>query len=101
MLNGTNTLSVITSCSILSCGSVSLPKPMRLAGTCSRYSKNAIPQLARIGDDAAVCSPRFLRWPYQANVMKMFEPTEQENGGDDRIHGATSWDAGNEFEVEE
>jgi hypothetical protein len=36
--------SVITSCSILSCGSERTVKPIRLAGTCSRYSNRAIPQ---------------------------------------------------------
>src|SRR3954453_5289505 len=45
---------------------------MRLAGTCSRYSKSAIPQLANAAtyhgrDD------RLRRWAYQANVMKTFE----------------------------
>lgn len=41
---------------------------MRLAGTCKRYSNSAIPQLTSAatyqGEDA-----RFLRCPYQANVM--------------------------------
>src|SRR5215469_11261659 len=47
---------------------------MRLPGTCSRYSKNAMPQLAT----AATYHGRaamFLRWAYQANVMKTLEPT--------------------------
>src|SRR5690606_29736848 len=59
----------MTSCMILSCGIVKIVKPMRLAGTCSRYSNSAIPQLTSAavyqGEDA-----RFLRCPYQANVMK-------------------------------
>src|SRR5436305_7270311 len=45
---------------------------MRLAGTCSRYSKSAIPQLA----NAATYHGRddkLRRWAYQANVMKTFE----------------------------
>src|SRR6266576_1929632 len=45
---------------------------MRLAGTCSRYSKSAIPQLA----NAATYHGRddkLRRWAYHANVMKTFE----------------------------
>src|SRR5437879_1053073 len=45
---------------------------MRLAGTCSRYSKSAMPQLA----NAATYHGRddkLRRWAYQANVMKTFE----------------------------
>src|SRR3954447_15228983 len=45
---------------------------MRLAGTCSRYSKSAIPQLA----NAATYHGRddkLRKWAYQANVMKTFE----------------------------
>src|SRR5262245_15646264 len=72
MLNGTNTLSVMTSCSIFSCGNVNLPNPMRFAGTCNRYSKNAIPQLASTATIKGF-EPRFLRCPYQANVMKTLE----------------------------
>src|ERR1700733_12593662 len=46
---------------------------MRLAGTCRRYSKSAIPQLASAATYQA--RPlRFLRCAYQANVMKTFEP---------------------------
>src|SRR5262245_47018975 len=72
MLNGTNTVSVTTSCSILSCGNDNRPKPIRLAGTCTRYSKNAIPQLAKMATSKGLC-PRVRRWPYHANVMKTFE----------------------------
>src|ERR1041384_5684997 len=44
---------------------------MRLAGTWKQYSKNAMPQLARITFQSA--SLRYLRWPYQAKVMKTLE----------------------------
>src|SRR6185437_2805658 len=46
---------------------------MRLAGTCSRYSNKAIPQLA----SAATYQgrpERFFRCAYQANVMNTFDP---------------------------
>src|SRR5688572_424525 len=45
---------------------------MRFAGTCSRYSKNAMPQLTR----TAIISGRVRRsrrWAYHANVMNTFE----------------------------
>src|SRR5215207_4047188 len=45
---------------------------MRFAGTCSMYSKKAIPQLATAAT-YHFRSPRVRRWPYQANVMKTFE----------------------------
>ena len=46
--------------------------PMRLAGTCRRYSNRAIPQLTIAARyHGAVFMLR--RWPYQANVMKTFE----------------------------
>jgi hypothetical protein len=65
--------SVITSCRIFSCARLMPPaNPMRLAGTCSRYSKRAMPQLASAaihhGEDC-----RCFRWPYHANVMKRFD----------------------------
>src|SRR5260370_32925150 len=44
---------------------------MRFAGTWKQYSKKAMPQLARITFHNA--SLRYFRWPYQANVIKMFE----------------------------
>src|SRR3954470_17931236 len=50
---------------------------MRLAGTCSRYSKSAIPQLA----NAATYHGRddkLRRWAYQSNVMKTFEAMRRE-----------------------
>src|SRR5260221_4945117 len=46
-------------------------EPMRFAGTWKQYSKKAMPQLARMTFQSA--SLRYLRWPYHANVMKMFE----------------------------
>src|SRR5258707_5646026 len=44
---------------------------MRFAGTWKQYSKKAMPQLAKTTFHSA--SLRYLRWPYHANVMKMFE----------------------------
>src|SRR5678815_3711229 len=70
--NGTNTASVITSCRILSCASDITVKPTRFAGTCSRYSKSAIPHET----SAAIHHARPVivrRWPYQAIVMNRFE----------------------------
>src|SRR5678815_3726245 len=49
---------------------------MRLAGTWSRYSKSAMPQLASAASHHARCE-RFRRCAYQANVMKMFESTSR------------------------
>src|SRR5204862_1107497 len=46
--------------------------PMRFAGTWSRYSNSAIPQLTRAATYHGR-SLRFLRWAYQANVMKTLE----------------------------
>src|ERR1700747_2756195 len=66
-----NTDSVITSWMVLSCAVVNSYEPMRFAGTWKQYSKNAMPQLARMTFHNA--SLRYLRWPYQAKVMKMFE----------------------------
>ena len=61
---------------------------MRLAGTCSRYSNNAMPQLtsaATYQGDVA----RFFRWPYQAKVMKTLLATSSKTvcrlmGSEDR-----------------
>src|SRR5688572_3211678 len=77
MAKGTNTASVITSCMIFSCASDSSVKPMRLAGTCSRYSKSAMPQLtsAAIHHGFAESSRRCA---YQAKVMKMLEATSSD-----------------------
>src|SRR5574338_600485 len=71
---GTKTSRVITSCMILSWPRLSAVAPMRLAGTCSRYSNNAIDQLTRAATYHAL--PCMLqRWPYHAKVMKTFDPT--------------------------
>src|SRR4051812_27770822 len=48
-------------------------KPMRLAGTCSRYSARAMPQLTSAAMYQGEVA-RFFRCPYQAKVMKMLEP---------------------------
>src|SRR5919112_1014161 len=45
---------------------------MRFAGTCSRYSNSAMPQLATAARYQGL-SPRFLRCAYQAKVMKILE----------------------------
>src|SRR4029077_876599 len=66
-----NTDRVITSWMVLSCAVENSYEPMRFAGTWKQYSKKAMPQLARMTFHSA--SLRYLRWPYQANVMKMFE----------------------------
>jgi hypothetical protein len=44
---------------------------MRYAGTWKQYSKKAMPQLARVTFQRA--SLRYLKWPYQANVIKTLE----------------------------
>src|SRR3569832_373416 len=57
---------------ILSWATLNCAWPIRFAGTCSKYSNRAIPQLTR----AAIYQARWLRLfrcPYQANVMKTFE----------------------------
>ncbi len=76
--NTANTSRVITSCMPLSCGAESTTLPRRLAGTCRQYSKKAMPQLTRMtannGDDQS------FRCPYQAMVMKMFEPNSSTTG---------------------
>src|ERR1043166_5266238 len=71
---GTKTVSVITSCRILSCESDIWLYPIRLAGTWSRYSNRAIPQLASAAT-YHLRSPRFRKWAYQAKVMKTFDAT--------------------------
>ena len=82
--NTVNTESVITSCITLSCIMSNGPplsrNPKRLAGTCRQYSKKAIAQLKAMtpisGKEAnQLNSSRIFRCPYQANVMKMFEKT--------------------------
>src|ERR1700722_8238316 len=44
---------------------------MRLAGTLKKYSKKSIIQLITITLNRGTL--RYLRWPYQAKVMKMLE----------------------------
>ncbi len=70
--NGTNTTSVITSCTILSCASESTVKPMRFAGTCSRYSNSAMPHDTSAATHHGLPA-RFFKCPYHAKVMKRFE----------------------------
>src|SRR5260221_14581009 len=66
----------MTSCMILSCDKVRVEKPARLAGTCSRYSNSAIPQLTSAATYQGR-SLRFLRWAYHAKVMKTLEQTRR------------------------
>src|SRR3954467_2008818 len=47
---------------------------MRLAGTWSRYSNSAMPQLASAAMNQGF-EERFFRCAYQANVMKTFDRT--------------------------
>src|SRR5271168_4886616 len=56
---------------VFSCAALNSYEPMRLAGTWKQYSKNAMPQLARITFHNA--SLRYFKWPYQAKVMKILE----------------------------
>src|SRR5688500_5617804 len=66
----------MTSCRILSWPSESTVYPIRFAGTWSRYSKSAIPQLTSAATSHA--RPlRFRRCAYHANVMKTFEQTRR------------------------
>src|SRR5574341_1123319 len=70
--NGAKTERVMTSCMTLSCERLNCEWPMRLAGTWSKYSKQAIPQLR----SAAMYhgrSLKFFKWAYQAKVIKMFD----------------------------
>ena len=46
--------------------------PMRLAGTWRQYSKKAMRPTDE--DDLPECDLLYLRWPYQAKVIKMFDP---------------------------
>ena len=70
--NGTKTDSEIASCKIFNCGSVIAVEPMRFAGTCSIYSKNAIPQLTNAATSQHLPF-NVERCPYQANVINAFE----------------------------
>src|SRR5678816_1833534 len=65
-------MSVITSCMILSCASDSAVNPMRLAGTCNRYSKSAMPHDTSAANHHGL-PERFFRCPYHAKVMKRFD----------------------------
>ena len=67
-----NTPSAMTSCRIFNCERFSAVYPMRLAGTWSRYSNSAIPQLTSAATYHAR-DRRSLRWAYQAKVMNTFE----------------------------
>ena len=51
---------------------------MRLAGTASQYSKKAMPQLTRTAIQSG--EPRYLRCPYQANVMKTLDANSRTIG---------------------
>src|SRR5665647_2115180 len=64
-------------------------KPIRLAGTWNRYSASAMPQLTRAATYQGAVA-RFLRWPYQAIVMKTLEATSSrivcsENGSEESV----------------
>src|SRR6478609_1952019 len=66
---------------------------MRLAGTCSRYSNRAIPQLAK----AATIHGRPLRlrrWAYQAKVMNTFERTSRPTVRRMTFMQRGTWDVG-------
>src|ERR1019366_1948084 len=52
--------------------------PQRLAGTCRRYSKNAMPQLGRMTSSSGLLLN--FKWPYHANVMKTFEQVSSTTG---------------------
>jgi hypothetical protein len=49
---------------------------MRLAGTCTRYSNNAMPQLASAAITQGLAD-MFLRCAYHANVMNTFDTTSK------------------------
>ena len=53
--------------------------PRRLAGTWSRYSKNAIPQLTSTAVQRA--EVLYLRWPYHAKVMNTLEAARSSTVG--------------------
>src|SRR5262245_38263138 len=74
--NGMNTASVMTSWMILSWASDSTENPTLLAGTCSRYSKSAMPHETSAAIHQGLAC-RCLRCPYHANVMKRFEQTSR------------------------
>src|SRR3954447_4289445 len=51
---------------------------MRLAGTAKQYSKKAMPQEIRIA--IHIAQPGRLRWPYQAQVIRMLLPMSISGG---------------------
>src|SRR5882672_6017999 len=57
---------------IFSCARLNWVKPMRFAGTCSRYSKSAMPQEASAAMNQGLEESSF-RCAYQAKVMNTFE----------------------------
>src|SRR6267142_833284 len=75
---------------IFSCASDSVRKPMRLAGTCSRYSNSAIPQLM-IAATYHGRSARLRRCAYHAMVMKTFEQISSRMVGRAVIDGFYWW----------
>src|ERR1700732_3152391 len=80
---------------VLSCAVENSYEPMRFAGTWKQYSKNAMPQLARMTFHSA--SLRYLRWPYQAKVMKIFDMVSSKivrtiiSGAQRRYSDAAKW----------
>src|SRR5262245_5003015 len=70
--NGTNTVSVMTSWRIFSFDRSITVYPMRFAGTCSMYSRNAMPQLT-IAATYHGRSLKLRRCAYHANVMNTFD----------------------------
>src|SRR5690554_7421911 len=83
MAKGTKTVSVITSCSILSCAIDITVYPIRLAGTCNKYSNSAIPQLINAAITQGLWFNVF-KWAYQAKVINTLlhinKPTEIKTG---------------------
>src|SRR4051812_14017898 len=57
---------------ILSCARLYAVKPMRFAGTWSRYSNRATPQETSAAMNQGFAESSF-RWAYHAKVMKTFE----------------------------
>ena len=72
MTKGTNTDSVMTSWSIFNCAKFSSVCPMRLAGTCTIYSKKAIAQLIKAATYQGL-DTKSRKCAYQAMVMKTLE----------------------------
>src|SRR6266571_1626007 len=62
----------MTSWMIFSCASESIRNPMRLAGTCRRYSNSAMPQLTMAATYQGR-SARLRRCAYHAMVMNTLE----------------------------